>query len=138
MIEPGLFDIYVAAASTDIRLVETITMADPQNPTREFAMSDSPIASMLPITLKEGEEITIPLKSTQEFHKFDIAWRLDSRCTYEVLLNLGGGQFSLVQTLETNGGAQKPRFNADYKANDLRVRIVKGSGTMTHFDCLAL
>ena len=113
-------------------------MVDPQNPTRNYFVSDSPIASQLPITLKEGDEFTIPLKSTQEFHKFDIAWRLDSRCTYEVLLNLGGGQFSLVQTLETNGGAQKPRFNADYKANDLRIRVVKGSGTITHFDCLAL
>ena len=138
VIEPGLFDIYIAASSTDIRLVETITMVDPQNPNRDYSLNDSPIASMLPVTLKEGEEITIPLKSTQEFHKFDIAWRLDSRCTYEVLLNFGGGQFSLVQTLETNGGAQKPRFNADYKANDIRIRVIKGSGTMTHFDCLAL
>ena len=113
-------------------------MVDPQNPTRKYAISNSPIASQLPVTLKEGDEFTIPLKSTQEFHKFDIAWRLDSRCTYEVLLNLGGGQFSLVQTLETNGGAQKPRLDADYKANDLRIRVVKGSGTITNFDCLAL
>ena len=138
VIEPGLFDICIAASSSDIRLVETIIMVDPENPTREYALSDSPIASMLPVTLKEGEEFTIPLKSTQEFHKFDIAWRLDSRCTYEVLLNLGGGQFSLMQTLETTGGAQKPRFNNDYKANDLRIRVIKGSGTITHFDCLAL
>ena len=138
VIEPGLFDICIAAASTDIRLVETITMADPKDPTRNYFVSDSPIASQLPVTLKEGEEFTIPLKSTQEFHKFDIAWRLDSRCIYEVLLNLGGGQFSLVQTLETNGGAQKPRFNEDYKANDIRIRVIKGSGTITHFDCLAL
>lgn len=134
IIEPGLFDIYIASSSTDIRIVETITMVDPQNPTRNYEVNDSPIASMLPVTLKEGEEITLPLKSSQSFYKLDITWRLDSRCTYEVSVNLGGGQFLLLQTEETIGGPAKLRFNAKYNACDLRIRVTKGSGIITHLN----
>ena len=138
IIEPGLFDIYIAASSSDVRLVETITMVDPHNPDRKYKTTDSPVASMLPATLKEGEEITIPLKQSQEFGKLDIAWRLDSRCTYEVSVNLGGGQFSLLQTVETVGGPAKLRFDAKHKACDLRIRVTKGSGVITHLDSPAL
>ncbi|MBR5105703.1 MAG: glycoside hydrolase family 3 C-terminal domain-containing protein [Alistipes sp.] len=138
IIEPGLFDIYIAASSSDVRLVETITMIDPQNPDRKYKTTDSPVASILPVALKEGEEITIPLKQSQEFGKMDIAWRLDSRCTYEVSVNLGGGQFSLLQTVETTGGSAKLRFDAKYKASDLRIRVTKGSGVITHLDSPAL
>ena len=137
IIEPGLFDIYIAASSSDVRLVETITMVDPQNPDRKYIATDSPVASLLPAILKEGEEITLPLKSSQSFYKLDIAWRLDSRCTYEVLVNLGGGQFSLIKRVETAGGAEKLRFDSEYKASDLRIRVTKGSGAITHIDCAA-
>ncbi len=138
VIEPGLFDIYVASSSTDIRLVETITMADPANPTKEFNSADPQLASLLPKVLNEGDEIVFPLRSTQEFNKFNVEWRVDSRCTYEVLLNVGGGQFVPVQTLETTGGAQQPRLLTEYKANDLMIRVVKGRGVMVGFSCLAL
>lgn len=138
VIEPGLFDIYIAASSTDIRLVETITMVDPANPNKRYDESDSPFASKFPITLKEGDEITFPLRPNQEFHKCDLQWRLDSRCTYEIQLNLGGGQFTTVLTEETAGGMCRPRFNNRYKASDLRIKVVKGRGTLTLFSCLAL
>ena len=137
IIEPGLFDIYIAASSSDVRLVETITMVDPQNPDRKYIATDSPVASLLPATLKEGEEITLPLKQSQSFYKLDIAWRLDSRCTYEVSVNLGGGQFALIKRVETTGGAEKLRFDTEYKASDLRIRVTKGSGAITHIDCAA-
>ncbi len=138
VIEPGLFDIYVAASSTDIRLVETITVIDPENPDANYNLSDSPIATRLPVTLNEGDEFVIPLKSTHGFHKYSIEWRLDSRCTYEVLLNLGGGQFTPMHTRKTSGGAENPRFNDDYKANDIMIRIVKGKGTLIDFSCPTL
>lgn len=138
VIEPGLFDIYVAASSTDIRLVETITIIDPANPDAVYNLSDSPIASQLPVTFKEGDEFIIPLKSTVGFHKYNIKWRLDSRCQYEVLLNFGGGQFTPMHTLETSGGEAIPRFKEDLKANDIMIRVIKGKGTLVDFFCQAL
>lgn len=138
VIEPGLFDIYIATSSTDIRLVETITIIDPANPDAVYNLSDSPIASRLPVELKEGDEFIIPLKSTVGFHKYNIKWRLDSRCQYEVLLNFGGGQFTPMHTLETSGGEATPRFKESHKANDIMIRVIKGKGTLVDFFCQAL
>ena len=138
VIEPGLFDIYIATSSTDIRLVETITIIDPANPDAVYNLSDSPIASRLPEELKEGDEFIIPLKSTVGFHKYNIKWRLDSRCQYEVLLNFGGGQFTPMHTLETSGGEATPRFKESHKANDIMIRVIKGKGTLVDFYCQAL
>ena len=138
VIEPGLFDIYIATSSTDIRLVETITIIDPANPDAVYNLSDSPIASRLPVELKEGDEFIIPLKSTEGFHKYNIKWRLDSRCQYEVLLNFGGGQFTPMHTLETSGGEATPRFKESHKANDIMIRVIKGKGTLVDFFCQAL
>lgn len=138
VIEPGLFDIYIATSSTDIRLVETITIIDPANPDAVYNLSDSPIASRLPVTFKEGDEFIIPLKSTVGFHKYNIKWRLDSRCQYEVLLNFGGGQFTPMHTLETSGGEATPRFKESHKANDIMIRVIKGKGTLVDFFCQAL
>lgn len=138
VIEPGLFDIYIAASSTDIRLVETITIIDPANPDAHYSYSDSPIASRLPVTLEAGDEFIIPLRSSVGFHKYTLEWRLDSRCSYEVLLNLGGGQFTPMHRLESSGGAVSPRFKVDYEANDMMIRVVKGKGTLVNLDCQAL
>ena len=138
IIEPGLFDIYVAASSTDIRLVETITIIDPANPNAIYKISDSPIASRLPVELKEGDEFVIPLKSSVGFYKYNVEWRLDSRCQYEVSLNLGGGQFTPVQTVETSGGKVTLRLNSTMRANDIMIRVIKGKGTLIDFYCQAL
>lgn len=138
VIEPGLFEIYVASSSVDVRLAEMITMKDPADPDKVFKMSDSPLSDRLPITLKEGDGFVIPVDQSVEIKKFDIQWRLDSNCTYEVLLNVGGGQFNVELVMETTGGMQKPRFTGAFKASDIMIRVVRGHGTITHFDCLAL
>lgn len=138
VIEPGLFEIYVGASSVDIRLAEVITIKDPADPDKVYRLSSSPISDRLPVTLKEGDEFVVPVNQTVEIKKFDVQWRLDSNCTYEVLLNVGGGQFNVELEMETTGGMQKPRFTGAYKASDIMIRVVKGQGTITHFDCLAL
>ena len=138
VIEPGLFEIYVASSSVDVRLADMIVMKDPENPDKVYRLSDSPLAERLPVTLKEGDEFVVSLDQSVEIKKFDIQWRLDSNCTYEILLNLGGGQFNVELVMETMGGMQKPRFSGSFKASDVMIRVVKGSGTITHFDCLAL
>lgn len=138
VIEPGLFEIYVGASSVDIRLGEDLTIKDPADPDKVFKTSDSPLADRLPVTLKEGDEFIIPVNQNVEVKTFDIQWRLDSNCTYEVLLNLGGGQFNVELVMETTGGMQKPRFTGAFNASDIMIRVVKGQGTITHFDCLSL
>lgn len=138
VIEPGLFEIYIGASSVDLRLGATLTIQDPSEPSKVYSSGNRVLSGVLPVTLKAGQEVTFPLKSDVAFKKFDLSWRMDSNCRYLVQLNLGGGQFQTMLEMNTNGGAQKPRFDGEYKASDLRILVVEGSGTINDFDCLAL
>ena len=117
----------------DIRLVEMFLIKDPSNPDRKFATSDSPVADRLPVTLKEGDEFVVPVTDGQPVRKFDIRWRLDSDCTYEIHVNAGGGQFNKEIEAHSEGGLQGLRMNTSYIASDVMIRVTKGQGTITYF-----
>ena len=136
--EPGLWDIYVGSSSIDLRLGATLTVLDPKNPKKSFSSVSGQLSGVLPATLKAGEELTIPINPAQEFHKCDIDWRLDSRCTYRILINQGGGQFAPIMDMRTEGGLQKPRFDQNFRGSDIRIQILEGHGTISGFDCLAI
>ena len=139
VIEPGIFEISIGSSSEDIRLGALMTVQDPKHPDKDFRPAPPAIAGMLPVALKAGDEITFPLQSTIEFEKCELEWSLDARCRYQILINQGGGQFAPLAELTTEGGLQKPRFDrADYKASDLKIQLLEGSGTLIGFDCLAL
>ena len=138
VIEPGLFDIYIAASSTDVRLAETITQIDPANPDASYQLDSSPLASRLPVTLNKGDEFNITLDPAKSFYKIGIDWRLDTRCSFELLLNLGGGQYTVVKSFESKGGSEQFRLGHTYKAADLMIRVKEGRGVITAIDCQAI
>lgn len=138
VIEPGLFDIYIAASSTDVRLAETITQIDPADPDASYQLDTSPLASRLPVTLNKGDEFNITLDPAKSFYKIGIDWRLDTRCSFELLLNLGGGQYTVVKSFESKGGSEQFRLGHTYKAADLMIRVKEGRGVITAIDCQAI
>ena len=133
VIEPGYFEVYIGASSMDIRLVDMFLIKDPSDPDRKFKTSDSPVADRLPVTLNEGDEFVIPVTNGQPVRKFDIRWRLDSECTYEILVNAGGGQFNKELEDHAEGGLQVARMDHSYTASDVMIRVTKGQGTITYF-----
>lgn len=137
IIEPGLFEIFVGAASTDMRLGATLTVLDPADPLRRFSSGNTKLSGILPATLKAGEEITFPLQPDVSFNRVDLQWRIDTHCTYQIQLNMGGGQFQTIREASTEGGLVKNRFNLSYKASDFRILVTSGSGTLNDFDCPA-
>ena len=139
IVEPGLWELNVGASSVDFRLSALLVVADPRHPEKDFRPAPPAIAGLLPAVLKEGDEITVPLQSGIEFGGCEIEWSLDSRCRYQILLNQGGGQFLPVKEVKTGGGLSKPVFDRDnYRASDLKILVLEGSGTIVSFDCLAL
>lgn len=139
VVEPGLWELNIGASSVDFRLSALLTVADPAHPEKDFRPAPPAIAGLLPASLKQGDEITVPLQSGVEFGKCEIEWSLDSRCRYQILVNQGGGQFLPIQEMVTEGGLQKPVFDRDnYRASDMKILILEGHGTMNSFDCLAL
>lgn len=137
VIEPGLFEIFIGAASTDMRLGATLTLLDPADPLRRFSSGNTKLSGVLPATLKAGEEITFPLQPDVSFNRVDLQWRIDTQCTYQIQLNMGGGQFQTIREASTEGGLVKNRFNRSYKASDFRILVTSGSGTLNDFDCPA-
>ena len=49
-----------------------------------------------------------------------------------------GKRHNLIVVAEGVGGTQKLRFKTSYKASDLRIRVTKGKGVLTHLDSPAL
>ncbi|MDE6147959.1 MAG: glycoside hydrolase family 3 C-terminal domain-containing protein [Bacteroidales bacterium] len=137
VIEPGIFEVYVGASSTDIRLASEVTVLDPECPERIFRQTDSRLEGLLPVEMKAGDYVTFPVNPSQSFRKFDLIWRMDTDCTYEIQLNEGGGQFVTVMAMTSKGGAQKPRLPHDYNASDIRILVTEGRGVVTSFACLA-
>ncbi len=138
VIEPGIFDIFVAASSVDLRLGATLTVLDPENPDRKF-VEDNILASVLPATLEAGDEFIIPLDDKIDFKRFDLQWRMDSDCVFTVSINEGGGQFVPLggKRKSQTGSAQK--FTVDTRhGSDLKIQVLSGKGTITAFSCVAL
>ena len=136
VIEPGFFDVYVGASSVDFKLGATITVMDPENPSRTFKENDV-VGEYLPASLKKGDEVTFPLDDKLPFNRFEIQWRMDSACSFEVQLNEGGGQFATIykgkSSTTTRRVTIKPRHGSD-----IRVLVTEGQGTVTAFSCEAL
>lgn len=140
VIEPGIFELFIGAASDDMRLGDEFTVLDPADPQRKFRGGGNQIESMLPVSLKEGEYITFPLNQEKTFHKVEVTWRMESNVKYSVQINQGGGQFKTILENQTNrgGGMLKSLLGGQFKASDVRILITSGHGTVINFDCPAL
>ena len=138
VIEPGLFDVYVGASSVDFRLSATVTMCDPARPERTFK-EDDPAGELLPAVLRKGDTVTFPLDGNIPFNRFEATWLMDVDCSFEVLVNEGGGFFTPVWS--GKGTAQPKRVTLSGGArqgSDLRIRVTEGHGTLSGFTCEAL
>lgn len=139
VIEPGVFDIFVAASSTDLRLAAALTVKDPAAPERKF-VEDNILSDVLPITLSEGEEFSIPLDDKVEIKRFDVQWRMDSDCVFTISINEGGGQFSPIFSKKhcQIGSAQRVALNPARRGSDLKIQIISGKGTISAISCEAI
>lgn len=139
VIEPGLFEIFVGASSVDFRLGAMLTVQDPANPGRTF-MEDDPLEGLIPVTLKAGESATFPLDDSVEFKRFEVQWRMDSNCRYNVYVNEGGGQFAKVLSKKRSeiGSSQRITIKESVHGSDIRVEVIEGQGTISAFTCEAL
>ena len=139
VVEPGLFQIFIGASSEDFRLASEILMKDPADPNREFHSGDYTASKHLPKTLKAGEEMTFSLRYPEiPVSKFDITWRFDTACKYEIQVNEGGGQFRTVKSYTGKPGTHKLSLKEEVRCSDIRVLVTEGTGTLNFFDCEGL
>ncbi|MCQ2155714.1 MAG: glycoside hydrolase family 3 C-terminal domain-containing protein [Bacteroidales bacterium] len=139
VIEPGIFEIFIGASSTDLRLSAALTVKDPSNPGRRF-VEDNALASVLPVTLSEGDEFLIPLDDKIDVRNIDILWRMDSKCVFSVSINEGGGQFLPILSRKSSriDIAQKISIKPARRGSDIKIQILEGKGTITSISCEAI
>lgn len=124
VVEPGDFDIFVAASSTDVRLDGLLSVVDPD------AKEDTAVAekSSYPVSLKRGEFFTVDVPCV--LNKAEIVFDASTDCAFQIQTTNGGGQF-ITATRGTAKG--ETRFTHDFDAEnaaELRIVIDNGSATV--------
>jgi beta-glucosidase len=141
VVEPGEFDLYVSASSTDVRLKETIIVTDKDGNVvggEEYPDDASKVASKFPATIGVSEDVTMPLKDEERISTLTIHWAKDSDCDFEILTTNGGGQFLPVYKGSVKGAkVQKCDFER-IKASEVRVGVIKGKGTVLKLESPSL
>jgi beta-glucosidase len=141
VVEPGEFDLFVSASSTDVRLKETIIVTDKDGNVvggEEYPDDASKVASKFPATIGVSEDVTMPLKDEERISTLTIHWAKDSDCDFEILTTNGGGQFLPVYKGSVKGAkVQKCDFER-IKASEVRVGVIKGKGTVLKLESPSL
>lgn len=141
VVEPGEFDIFISASSTDVRLKDTIIVTDAQgNVTgvEEYPDDASKTASKFPATIGVSEDVTLPLKDEERIETLTIHWAKDSDCEFEILTTNGGGQFLPVYKGSVKGArVQICKFERT-RASEVRVGVIRGKGTVSKLESPSL
>ncbi len=141
VVEPGEFDIFISASSTDVRLKDTIIVTDKDGNVvgcEEYPDDASKVASKFPATIGVSEDVTMPLKDEERIETLTIHWEKDSDCDFEILTTNGGGQFLPVYKGTVKGArVQICKFERT-RASEVRVGVIRGKGTVKKLESPSL
>lgn len=141
VVEPGEFDLFISASSTDVRLKDTIIVTDKDGNVvgcEEYPDDASKVASKFPATIGVSEDVTMPLKDEERISTLTIHWAKDSDCEYEILTTNGGGQFLPVYKGSVKGARVQICNIERIRASEVRVGIIKGKGTILKLESPSL
>ena len=141
VVEPGEFDLFISASSTDVRLKDTIIVTDKDGNVvgcEEYPDDASKVASKFPATIGVSEDVTMPLKDEERISTLTIHWAKDSDCEFEILTTNGGGQFLPVYKGSVKGARVQICNIERIRASEVRVGIIKGKGTILKLESPSL
>lgn len=141
VVEPGEFDLFISASSTDVRLKETIIVTDKDGNVvggEEYPDDASKVASVFPATIGVSEDVTMPLKDEERVSTLTIHWAKDSDCDFEILTTNGGGQFLPVYKGSVKGARVQICNFERIRASEIRVGVIRGKGTVLKLESPSL
>lgn len=123
VVEPGDFDIWIGASSTDVRLDGKLSVVDPNAKQEKSAAKKS----SFPVSMKRGDFFTVDVPCV--LNKAEIVFDASTDCTFQIQTTNGGGQFITATQGTVNG---EKVFTHDFDAeNAAELRIVIDSGSAT-------
>ena len=141
VVEPGEFDLFISASSTDVRLKDTIIVTDKDGNVigcEEYPDDASKVASKFPATIGVSEDVTMPLKDEERISTLTIHWEKDSDCDFEILTTNGGGQFLPVYKGSVKGARVQICDFERIRASEVRVGVIRGKGTVKKLESPSL
>ena len=141
VVEPGEFDLFISASSTDVRLKDTIIVTDKDGNVigcEEYPDDASKVASKFPATIGVSEDVTMPLKDEERISTLTIHWDKDSDCDFEILTTNGGGQFLPVYKGSVKGARVQICNFERIRASEVRVGVIRGKGTVKKLESPSL
>ena len=141
VVEPGEFDLFISASSTDVRLKDTIIVTDKDGNVigcEEYPDDASKVTSKFPATIGVSEDVTMPLKDEERISTLTIHWEKDSDCDFEILTTNGGGQFLPVYKGSVKGARVQICDFERIRASEVRVGVIRGKGTVKKLESPSL
>ena len=141
VVEPGEFDLFISASSTDVRMKDTIIVTDKDGNVigcEEYPDDASKVASKFPATIGVSEDVTMPLKDEERISTLTIHWEKDSDCDFEILTTNGGGQFLPVYKGSVKGARVQICDFERIRASEVRVGVIRGKGTVKKLESPSL
>ena len=141
VVEPGEFDLFISASSTDVRMKDTIIVTDKDGNVigcEEYPDDASKVASKFPATIGVSEDVTMPLKDEERISTLTIHWDKDSDCDFEILTTNGGGQFLPVYKGSVKGARVQICDFERIRASEVRVGVIRGKGTVKKLESPSL
>ena len=141
VVEPGEFDLFISASSTDVRLKDTIIVTDKDGNVigcEVYPDDASKVASKFPATIGVSEDVTMPLKDEERISTLTIHWDKDSDCDFEILTTNGGGQFLPVYKGSVKGARVQICDFERIRASEVRVGVIRGKGTVKRLESPSL
>ena len=141
VVEPGEFDLFISASSTDVRLKDTIIVTDKDGNVigcEEYPDDASKVTSKFPATIGVSEDVTMPLKDEERISTLTIHWDKDSDCDFEILTTNGGGQFLPVYKGSVKGARVQICDFERIRASEVRVGVIRGKGTVKKLESPSL
>lgn len=129
VVEPGEFDILVAASSVDVRLADVLTVLA-EGETVEEGQYDAPAKSSFPVVIGVNEDVTLPIDDSNTISNLTIEWNMGTDCNFEILVTNGGGQFTPVYSGTAKGPQTQVCKFERTGAVEVRVIVTKGKGSI--------
>lgn len=129
VVEPGEFDILVAASSVDVRLADVLTVLA-EGETAEEGQYDAPAKSSFPVVIGVNEDVTLPIDDSNTISNLTIEWNMGTDCNFEILVTNGGGQFTPVYSGTAKGPQTQVCKFERTGAVEVRVIVTKGKGSI--------
>lgn len=132
VVEPGEFEIQIGASSSDIRLVETLVVTDPDGKVNPVGATST---SLFPAVLGRGDEVTVAVDHDQNIGALTVRWSAGTNCVFEILISDGGGQFLPVYAGSSNSEKAERYAFEPVKASEIRLSITRGRALVDDMAC---